>query len=105
MNNDFFPGWFRDQDIQGRRAITIMQKFGLSPDEQFGRIVIIEILAARLRERENDKLITNPWGLFVSFCIRASGHPKKDGSIPEPLFYSAAGEKIREALAKRGEIR
>ena len=95
MKNSFFPSWFSDKTINGNRAIAIMRKHGLDPEEPFGQHVLIEMLAAR----ERGKPINQPWGFFVRFCRMAAY------GDPEPLAWSKEAEAIRECLAKQGAFR
>ena len=93
--NNFFPSWFFDEVINGNRAIAIMRKHGLDPEDPFGQHVLVEVLAAR----ERGKKIDAPWGFFVRLCRMAAF------GDPEPLAWSREGEAIRERLAKNGALR
>jgi len=90
------PDWFCDREIGGQRALAILRKHNLDPDDPFGRHVLLELMAFREYAEREGVEIRRPWGLFVRFCrMAAFGEPR-------PLTWSAEAEFIRDNLAKRG---
>jgi len=93
------PNWFNDIDIKGGRALSILRKHSLDPEDQFGRHVLLEMMGFREYSDREGVPIRNPWGLFVRLCrMAAYGDPK-------PLTWSAEAEVIRDRLAKFGTLR
>lgn len=96
------PRWFIDRDIKGVRAIAILLKFGIAADpwDPWCQMVCVEMMAVRRRvELGKRDPVTAPWGMWVRLSKMAG---KSD---PAPLSLSPEGEEIREALARRGDLR